>query len=319
MSDFATEWGATYNKANIAFSKDINTGYNGDRTRGAMLKRLLADALNTAAVANALAALDKIDLGSGSAKQKAAQPANIKTYKAVLAKFESEKTKSVKEFEDASKLKVTVKDKNGYELPTEMKTAFPDTYRQLKILQTEIKAIAARAANALAGALTAEKQDKIEAEKNKAKSKVTGADDAANAKLAVIANEAAMKTFLLKFGPSFKSSMAKGAAAIQKIKANPDLATYNKEMNDAGRDISQNLVNIAKLQADAKFKSTKLAKALPKPGPLVASITPFANGARRNLPPTATAADIKAALADFTALYKKIAAAYADVITGKLK
>lgn len=221
MSDFATEWGTTYNKANIAFSKDINAGYNGDRTRGAMLKRLLADAQNTSGVVDALGA---------------------------------KRPKCVKEFEDAAKLKITVKDKHGYELPTEIKAVFPDTYRQLKILQTEIKAIAARAANALEGAINTEKQDKIEAEKNKAKGKVQGSDDAANAKLAQIAGEAAMKTFLLKFAPGFKSSMAKGAAAIQKIKAKPDLATYNLEMNNAGRDISQNLVNIAKLQSDPKFK-----------------------------------------------------------------
>ena len=36
--------------------------------------------------------------------------------------------------------------------------------------------------------------------------------------------------------------------AIQKIKADPTPATYNTEMNAAGRDVSQNIVNIAKWQ-----------------------------------------------------------------------
>ena len=48
-------------------------------------------------------------------------------------------------------------------------------------------------------------------------------------------------------------------------------------------------------------------------------ILPYANGDLRHLPPTATPNDVKKALADFTALYKRIIGAYKDLISGKIK
>jgi hypothetical protein len=64
------------------------------------------------------------------------------------------------------------------------------------------------------------------------------------------------------------------------------------------RDISQNLLNLVKLKADAKFKGTALAKKLPDPGQMAKDIIPFANGEKRNLPSTATEKDVKQALAE---------------------
>lgn len=319
MSAYTTEWINTYNKANVTFAKDCNSGYNGDKAVGKLLKQLLEDANNSAALSGCLQAIDKIDIGGGSPKQQAARPANIKLYKVAMAKLESAATKQSKEFDQAQLLKLTIKDKNGYNLPTPIKTVFPDTYRQLKIMHTEMKAIVARAANELDSAVKSDALAKISADKNKAKDKVKGDDDVAKDKVTQISQDAGMKIFMLKFAPSFKSSMAKGAVVIQKIKASPDLKTYNLEMNNGGRDISQNLVNVAKLKADAKFKDTAMAKALPAPGTTVAAITPFANGAKRTLPITATPADVKEALAEFTELYKKIAVLYKDVLSGKIK
>lgn len=318
LTTFVNDWGSTYNKANVVFSKDINTSNKSDKNVGSQLKLMLEDANKPSGVLATLAAIDKIDLASGSAKDLAALPGQIKLFKATLAKLESETKKYVKVIDDTLKVKITMKDKNGYNLPAPLKDAFPDTYRQLKVMQTDVQAIYARASNALEAAVNTEKRDKIEAEKNKAKAKVPDGE-AGNAALKQISEEAAMKNLLLAFAPGFKSSMAKGAVVIQKIKASPEVATYNEHMNNGGRDISQNLVNLGKLKANPKFKGTALAKKLVDPGQMAKDILPFANGDLRHLPLTATPKEVVTALASFTALYKRIAVAYADVISGKVK
>jgi hypothetical protein len=315
---FATDWGTVYNKATLTFSKDSQAAAKTDKSVGSLLMKLLEDAQDTAAVLGGLVAMDKIDLSAGSDKQRAALPANTKLFKQALSNFEKEKNRYVKAVEETQKLKITVKDKSGYNLPTPIKEAFPDSHRQLKLLQTEIEAIHARAANALEGALNVGKLDKIQADKQKAVSKAPQGE-AGNDTLKAASQEAAMKGFILQFAASFKSSMAKGAAAIQRIKADPTLATYNKEMGSAGRDISQNVVNIDKLKNDPKFKGSRLAKALTAPPDLMAEIGLFGNGNLRNLASTATPNDVKDALQRFTAVYKRIATTYANVIAGKLK
>jgi hypothetical protein len=315
---FAKSWGDTYNKANVAFSKDINTANKTDRKLGGALKALLEDANRPLGFIAALDVLDKQDLFAGNAKAEAELPAKIKSFKAALDKVEAEKKKYVKVLDDAIKLKPTIKDKNGYDLPTPIKDAYPDTYRQLKIMQTEVEAVFQRASNLLTDALNHAKVAKIQAEKNKAMEKAPKGEEG-NAAVKAISNEAVLKTALLKFAPSFKSAMAKGAGVIQKIKASPNVATYNAEMNNGGRDISQNLLNLVKIKADAKFKGTTLAKKLPDPGQMARDIIPFANGDKRNLPLTATEQQVKQALTEFTVLYKQIATSYADVISGKIK
>jgi hypothetical protein len=319
MSDYTTEWGNVFNKAAIAFANDIKAIKKDNMADGKALEAMLDGVQRPLGVLGALAAIDKISLAAGSDKDRAALPANIKLFKAALTKLQSEVKKYTAELAETEKAKLTRTDKNGYRLPVPLKEVCPASYRQVKILKSDVVAIVARAENALDSAEKTGKIAKIQAEKDKAKDKVKGTDDKANAKIGDIQNEAAMKTMLLKFAPAFKSSMLKGAAVIQKIKASPDVATYNAQMNDGGRDISQNLVNIQKLKADAKFKGTSLAKKLPDPGPLAKAILPFANGDMRNLPKTASADDVKKALADFTVLYKKIADQYKDVIAGKIK
>ncbi len=318
-TEYIKEWAVTYNKATAVFSKDINAANKVNRKYGGWLKLVLDPVQSSAALGSAMEALDKISLDATTPTQKAALPGNIKLYKAALPKFESAKKKFVADADEALKVKPSLPDKNGYETPTPFKDAYPDSYRQLKIMQTDAQATFARAQGALAAAENKEKSDKIEADKLQAKGKVTGADDAANAKLKEISEEAAMKQFQLVFAPAFKSGMAKGAAVIQKIKASPTVATYNVEMNDGGRDISQQLLNIVKLKAHPKFKDSSLSKKLPAPANLATEIVPFANGNLRQLAPTATPADVANALAQFTNLYKRIATTYKDVIAGKLK
>lgn len=315
---FTQEWTDIYNKANVAFSKDINTANKAEKGQGNALKLMLEDVNGASGLTVALGVLDKTDLFAGSDKAAAELPGKIKVFKAALEKVDVEKKKYLKVVEQTLKLKPTVKDKNGYNLPTALKDAYPDTYRHVKIMGTEVEAIYQRASNLLADALNHEKLMKIQAEKNKAMDKAPKGE-AGNDALKAISTEAVLKTALLKFAPSFKSAMAKGAVVIQKIKASPDVDTYNEQMADGGRDISQNLLNLGKIKADSKFKSTALAKKLPDPGQMATDIVPFANGNKRRLPLNASEQDVKQALAEFTALYKRIATAYADVISGKIK
>lgn len=317
-STLATDWGKTFNPAAVAFSKDINGLMKTDPGASRVLKQVLQGAQSPMGILGALATMDKIDLGSGNDKQRAALPANGKLFKAAFATLTTEKTKYVKEVDEALNTKITLKDKNGYNLPTAMKDAFPDTYRNLKVLRAEAEAMHARAANMLSGAENAFKNIKIDDAKNAAKSKVEGDSPAAQAKVDAITEEAAMKKYILAFATSFKSSMAKGATAIQKIKASPTVAVYNQEMANGGRDISQNLVNIGKLKTNPQFAKSSLAKKLPDPGALAAQITPFGNGNLRALAPTTSPQDVKRALDQFSDLHKRIAATYANVLAGKV-
>jgi hypothetical protein len=309
LSTFVNEWGKTFNAAAVIMSKDISAATKSNKSQGAVLKKLLEDAQSPMGMVSALVAIDKIEPSQ----------ANVKLYKAALAKLDAEKKKYVKDLVEAQGQKPTITDRNGYDLPTPMKTAFPATYRQLKVLQTEAEAIYARAENTLEGALNTEKAKKIVDESSKKKEKVKGSDGAAAAELKAISEESAMKAFVINFAKGFKSSVAKGAARLQKIKASPDVATYNVEMNDCARDISQNLNNIVKLKQNPKFKGSSLAKKLPDPGALAREIAPYANGNLRKLDTAATANDVKQALAGFTDIYKRIVVTYKDVIAGKIK
>jgi hypothetical protein len=314
---YVSEWGKTFNAAAVVFSKDISATTKGNKSQGAVLKKILEDAQSPKGVVAALATLDKIDI-SAIGKDKKTLAANIKLFKSALKKLEGEKKKYLKDLVETQNQKPTVSEQ-GFNIPTPMKKALPATYRQLKILQTEVEAIYARAENALDSAEKSAKTTKNIDKGAEKKGKVKGSDDAANQKLKAISEDTAMKNFVIAFGKSFKSSVAKGAACIQKIKASPDVATYNAEMNGCARDISQNLVNIGKLKKNPKFKNSSLAKKLTDPGAMARDILPYCNGDLRNLNANATEKDVKKALADFTALYKKIVSTYKDVIAGKIK
>lgn len=319
---YAQDWGKVFNKATPVFTTDIRELTKREKPAGAVLRRILEPAQTPSAVLSTLVALDKISLAGGSPKERAELPANLKLFQVAFKKFDVEVKKYVKELDETTNAKITVTDpRNQHELPTPLKTVCPDSYRQLKILRTEIAAIRDRAENALLFAANAEKRDRIEAEKNKAKSKVVGDSPEAQDKVAAISEAAALKIFVMSFATAFKSGMSKGAAVIQKIKASPDLATYNEQMNGGARDISQNLLNLVKLRADPKYKNSTLAKKIPDPAALgyVVRITPFANGNMRRLPDNTSPAQVKAALAQFTALYKAIAVSYKDVLSGKYK
>ena len=313
MTDFTKEWGDVFNKAEAIFSRDIAATKKTNRPIGELLSEELEPIRKPTPWLSALIAIDKISLNAGNDREIAALPANIKLYKVALAQASDVAKTLDKVLAASQKLQPTMKDKNGLMVPTPIKTFLPDSYRQLKLVQTEMNAIVARAENGLKGALNQAEMAKIDEAKEKAKAKA--ADDEGRK---AATEEANMKKLVLQLSASFKSSMAKGAAVIQRIKASPDVATYNTEMNAGGRDISQNLVNIDKLKKNSATKDNAMVKKLPAPGRLATDITPFANGAKRSLSPPAGPVEVKEHLVEFTKLYKDIAKEYADLLSGKL-
>ena len=125
--------------------------------------------------------------------------------------------------------------------PASLKELAPIAYRSARLLKTEIEAITARAVSDWE---QYDKQDKANQILAKGKAKTDKiADDQERKDAKEVANA---KQALLTFASKLKAAVAKGAASVQKIKADPTPQTYNHEMNDAGRDLSQNIVNIEK-------------------------------------------------------------------------
>jgi hypothetical protein len=175
--------------------------------------------------------------------------------------------------------------------------------------------IQARIVNLLKNFETSKQSQKIDVKQRAAmgKARAKGNEDKAKG----IETDAKLKKMLLTLAAGYNSGMAKGAAVIQKLKQTPTLANYNVLMNNGGRDISQNVVNIGKIKANAATKDDKVVKSLPMPGPIVAEIARFANGDLRKLPDDASQADVNKAIVQFTALHKKIAQTYAKLAAVK--
>lgn len=311
---YASDWGDVFNKAAATFTKDIHAYKAKKSTLAPFMQEQLEPVNRPLALLQAFTALDKISLSGGNARDLAALPANIKLFAAGLAKLDTATKAYIKVLDELVKLKPTVKDdKTGMLTPTPIKDLMPESYRQLKLLKTEAQALFAKAANALELAKSSGKLADISKAKDKAMDKVKNEDERA-----AVNADIAMQKFLVVFVPAFKSAIAKGAHGIQKIKADPSVATWNANIGIA-RDISQNLNNIVKLKADAKHKNSSLGKKLPDPGVLARQILPYCNGALMNLAGDTDVATVKAHLKDFTELYKAIATTYKDVIDGRLK
>lgn len=301
---FAQDWGNVYNPAVNAFSKDIKTSAQKNLDEGRALQALLgAPKDGTAKLLTAMVALDKVKFGAPDPKT---EKASLATYEAQVKALKSAQSTYAKQLDTAMNGEVVSAQTRK---KVKLKEFAPDSYRQLKVLSTELGAIVARAEQMLKSQQAAKESNKINDKQQKDMAKAKSEDD----RKAVEA-EARLKKMLLTLNTSFTSSIRKGQAAIQKIKAKPDLKTYNDWMNNAGRDISQNLVNIKKMKSEAGLKDMKQVKALADPGPLAAQIAAYGNGALRKLPDTASAQDVKKALDDFSALVKNIEAQYAKAL-----
>jgi hypothetical protein len=202
-------------------------------------------------------------------------------------------------------------DKDKY--PAKLKELSAVVFRSTKLLKTELEAIAARAVSDWE---QYDKQDKANRILAKGKEKTDKiADDLERKNAKEVANA---KQALLTFAPKLKAAVAKGAASVQKIKADPTPKTYNDEMNYAGRDLSQNIVNIEKWRSHPVVKEFPEVKKMPDPGTISARIAAFGTGSRRTVAANATPQVILAELKDYSAVLKDVARVYEGVMTGKL-
>jgi hypothetical protein len=228
-----------------------------------------------------------------------------------ISDFQAVKKSYLKDLDYALSADIPLPDGNKY--PEKLKILAPAAYRSVKVLKTEIEAISARVVMDWEQFDKEEKAGAILA-KGKAKTdKIANDEDRKHAKEVANAKQA-----LLTFAPKLKSAVAKGAAAVQKIKSNPTPQVYNDEMNNAGRDLSQAVANIAKWQSHEDVKKIDAVKKMPKPGNLSARISEYGNGARRSIVLTANNADVLAELKGYSAILKEIIVTYADFMNGKL-
>lgn len=302
---FATDWGKVYNPAVNAFAKDANAvAKNSSREDGAAVLAALEPVRNgTAGLIKAMDALDKNKSGAPDPKQR---KADMAAYATAMKVLKAEQMAFAKKIDAALAAEIKLPS-NGKKI--KVKDDAPESYRMLKTLRAELDAVMARATHELKGRAKAAESDKINDKQQKDMGNAKSEEDRKS-----VEAEARLKKMLLTLDTSFKSSIAKGKAAVQKIKAKPDVKTYNEHMNNAGRDISQNLVNIEKMKTNADVKDLKQVKAMPAPGALAADIAKYGNGALRKLADTASAQDVTKALDDFKALVAKIEAQYGKLL-----
>ena len=308
MLDYATKLSAAYNKLASDCSTATRGASNSAFDPKAALKFFLDDIHKgfppVVGSVEQLAKLDYKDLKQGSPERKDLMKSGEKQIKA----FNPIVKKYVATLDGVLTKNIEVKGK-----PKELlKTVDPQIYRGVKILKTEIESILARAVENWE---SFDKQDatlKINVEGNKKTDKI--ADDKERNEAKTVDNA---KAALLTFAPKLKATVAKAAAAAQKIKADPTKATYDAEM-DCARNLSQNVNNVDKWQSHPELKKLKAIKDLPAPGNLAAIAAEFGNGAKRKAPDNATPQQILPLLKEFATLVKDVNTTYADVMNGKL-
>jgi hypothetical protein len=317
---YADEWGHVYNAAVTQFSKDIAKATKTGRDLGSAVGGVLEHAKKgTAGMVQALVQIDKLP-DSGSLRTDKERQQWVASLGSQLKTLSAEAKKYVALLDTAINGDIKV----GFNHPVKVKDQIPDSYRHLKILRTEVLSIEARLASVYQGKKTEKEKIKISGQGQKAYTKAVDGDNKSHLEGKAIQDAINVKSFLLTLGSQYRSAMAKGAAVIQKLKASPDLATYNALMPRGGRDVGQVIVNIAKMHENPSVRDLgiKGVDKVPHPGAeLARTAAIFANdgtpGSLRTLPPEATAADVQTALARYTAFYKEVATAYGGL--AKLK
>src|SRR6185312_8238081 len=235
FKELQADWTKVYNPASTSFNKDFQAATKADREMGGAAGSILEPAKKgTAPLVQCLDRLGKVRDFTGL---------NEKDLKAALAAA----AKEIKQLAAEAKKYTTILDatingeiKWGYGQKAKVKDRLPESYRQLKILKTTLAAIQARAEREVKAFATQKEIKKIGDKQTKDMAKARKAGD--DAKEKAIQAEAGLKKLLVTLSANYKSAMMKGAAVIQKIKASPDVATYNKEMFNGGRDIRQNIL-----------------------------------------------------------------------------
>lgn len=307
QTEYVKDWGLVYNKANTVFIKATMELAKIDKKVSAEFKKTIDEATDSAEWLGCLSLLDKTNMNNVDIDKP-----GYKDFKALVKKTEVVHKKYVATIKSIMDKKIKAAP-NGFVLTMSMKEGHPDAYRQLRVMEEEVKAITNRALQTLVQAEEVQKTIALVQEKAKVKLKTKIED------LPALNQEFTLKQQLIGLGPKFKSAMSKGAAAIQKIKADPTPENYNAQMEAGGRDISQQLKNLQNFRDSPAFRKTSYFKKLPDPSPFVDVIEQFGNGNFRTIAANSTPKQVTDRLDIFSTTYKQVVVAYADLISGKIK
>jgi hypothetical protein len=266
------DWQKITNAADIVFSKQLVKLRTDNPVAFSSLSPVLTPVRKgTDPTTHSLARLLELAGGSDTIDGNNCPPETLKVMTAEFQKLRDEAKTYIALVDKAIPAKVAV----GPHETKSLKDVYPEAYRHLKILKTGIEAIFATTATALKSVSVRKDAAKIsEKAKMPIEEAKTAMDDAKVKELKNIENQ---RKDLLTLAVRYRAVIAKGAAAIQKIKASPTVQNYNDEMDKAGRDISQIIVNIKKMKATDKIKDLPEVKKLPDPGDLAQAIAEFGN------------------------------------------
>lgn len=292
MKGMSKAWGDQFNKSVVHLSGRNKVYPLGDKSGGPVVTK-------TAGLVKAMLDAEATDLFD--IKHKDRDSKALAAYAKSVKAFQAEKKTYSRYLADAIK--------------SVDKKMHPEAYRELKILNTQLDALQAKLENTFAGYKNAKELGKIV---DKGSAKVDKARKKGDEEGALAEQEAkALKQFMLQLKALGNSGIRKGLAAIQDMKKDPSVANYNKIMNSAGRDVSQWVVNIAKVKTNKKFKNDSTVKKLANPAPFMTQLTEFGNGAKRRIDDTSSPDEVAALIKEFSQLLKSVAVAYEPVLKFK--
>lgn len=284
---FKHDWETVYNKSIISF-----TGRN--KVGGTPERNALEDVVKeTVGLVASMGRLDDSNPGTSD------DPATaVKVFgKELTGTFAKERAKYDKFLDVAIKLID--------------KAQWPQPYRELKVLKTQLNLIASKAEGAL---------ESYSKETTKAKEKADSALDKKREELrkkGMGDNQINDETYLLKakkllliFNTATKTAFAKAAAAVQQIKADPTPTTYNAVMSSGGRDLSQQFLNLIKIVNDPKAKDWPLVKNMPDLSPFEDDLKAFGNGDKRTVANDASKQDVLTLTGEFSKMMKGLIPIY---------
>jgi hypothetical protein len=278
MSDFAKKWGDEYNKCVQPL-------------QGKGSKRMpeqLAVVSGSAPMLKSLVAIDKNDpstMKAGKDREKVHKvlEKEFKTYNSAASKYSKVMDTAIKK---------TSKDDK-------------DAYRALKKLKTHLDYISAQVEHHMtttskANIKASEKSfEKVTKETEKARKKGM-TDEEVKAEV----DYAKQLRSLVQFPTAVKAAYTKAKSAVQTIKSDPTVATYNKQMEAGGRNYTQQVSNLIKLSKDSKCpkKVKAVLKGIEK---YKSALDLYGNGARRRLDNSTSDKDVMTYLKNFATLLKE--------------
>lgn len=291
MRGIAKKWEDQYNSSIATFTGRNKIDALGPRG-GPVVER-------TGGLVRTLAEAEKLDPGQMRLSDRTSSA--LSTYEDAIKDYVTEKRRYAGYIKDALKL-----------VP---KAAHPKAYRELKVLDTTLNALQALMENNHKTFKKSDETAKIRAsgEKKQEKARAKGDDNAERA----AQETAALKTFLVQLKTMGNSATRKGLAAIQKMKSDPTVATYNDIMDAAGRDVSQWVGNIDKLKRHPKLSRNSVVKKLASADAFLPPLTEFGNGTKRRLADDTDQTQVEAHIKEFSTLLKGVVTAYTPVLKFK--